>query len=79
MAISLQNTLIDDSRDDGGPVASRRWYYGCGMATLAMLDGEPVGLFYDDPPHLDAPTMKETLVEHNETRYGMVSCWEFCD
>lgn len=72
---NLKNTRVDDMRNDGGTGATQQQYYGCGKATLALLHGEPVGLLYRMPDG-NEPT---ELPKHDETRHGVVSCWEFVE
>lgn len=71
--IQLKYTAIDDLAGDH---ARKRWYFGCGMANLALLAGKPVGLVYDESGIQQQPTMAD-LPAHDEIRHGMVSCWEF--
>jgi hypothetical protein len=69
----LKNTAVDDLRDDGGPVAGRRWYYGCGRGRLALLGDEPIGLIYDNDPSM---TIAD-LPPHDRLIAGMISSWQF--
>jgi len=71
--IQLKGSPLDDLAAENP--SETQWYFGCGFARLALLDGKPVGLLYDKPMFDYYPT---EFPAHDEVLYGIVSCWEFC-